>query len=311
METLVWHSGKNNYRKHTFTKNFYANQRHNFVTELLDVEMCEYESIHHIFYDDLQKKQTKTVEVLYSGGMDSEIVLRSCLINKIPVRALTGKFVCDGYALNTHDLYYAEKFCRQNNIEQKIIEIDVKKFYENGEHIKLLTPYNVYLAHVAVHFHIFQQSTGFPVLGGEYSWPQHKSNIISPHRLPAIIYDKFLQDNGISGIGCMLSHSIEANCLFIKNHLEIMNSKDDNYYRGGSHEKIGIFKKDLHKHLGFGDLELRIKNYGWDMVPSKIFNLHKYSDSLYEIVGSTKEYIIWNQQIASALNNLPGSNYKY
>ena len=55
------------------------------VTELLDVPFESNRNITDIFNDHLSIRQTKYVEVLYSGGLDSELVLLSCLKNKIPV----------------------------------------------------------------------------------------------------------------------------------------------------------------------------------------------------------------------------------
>ena len=308
MDDMVWYSGRNNYKKHTIDLNFFEPKIHNFRTEILDVGTTEYTSIHDIFYDDLKNRETKTVEVLYSGGMDSECVLRSCMINKIPVRALTGKFIHNGYALNTHDLYYAEKFCRENNIEQKIVELDVGLFFENGEHFKYLKPYYIWVAHVATHFWLFEQSTGFPVLGGEYSWPWHHEKIISPHKLLYMAYDKFLTDNNINGIGNMLGSSLESNTMFIKEHLNTMNQNPD--YRGED-DKITIFKQALYERMGFGKLELRMKNYGWEMIDKNIFYVHKYTDQLIDDYGKSWAEIKWGETIARAIGGEPGTNNRH
>lgn len=307
MDDLIWYSGKNNYKKHSVDLDFFEPKIHNFRTELLDVDVVQHTNINDSFYDDLKQRQTKTVEILYSGGMDSECVLRSCLINKIPVRALTGRFMFMGYPLNTHDLYYAEKFCRENHIEQKIVDVDVQKFFGNGDHVRYLKPYYNWLAHVALHCWLFEQATGFPVMGGEYSWPWNTEPIISPHRLTFSSYDKFLEDNGIHGIGNMLSHSLESNCIFIREHLSTMRSKEEGYYRGED-DKITIFKQALFERMGLGKLELRMKNYGWDVVDKKIFDIHKYTDELISDYGKSNSEIKWNKIIGKAMGTTPGSN---
>lgn len=310
MNNIVWYSGKKNYRKHTLELNYFEPKIHNFTTELLDVSLDQYANIHDIFYDNLSVRQTKTVDVLYSGGMDSECVLRSCIINKIPVRAITGRFIVKGYPLNTHDLYYAEKFCRENNIEQKIVDLEVDKFFENGNHVDYLKPYNIWVAHVATHFWLFEQCTGFPVLGGEYSWPWNHEKVLSPHKLLFMCYDRFLYDKNIHGIGNMLSHSLESNIFFIKEHLATMASKEPGYYRGEDN-KIPIFKQALMRRMGFGNLELRMKNYGWDMISKDIFDIHKYTDELIDDYGKSFAEIKWNLTIGRVMNGEPGSNKRH
>lgn len=309
-EPITWYAGKNNYKKHTYEPDYYEHNLGRFTTELLDVECRPLTNIHDIIADDLSVRQTKTVEVLFSGGMDSECVIRSCLYNKIPVRALTARFYVKGFLVNTHDLYYAEKFCREHNVEQKFIDIDAWDFFESGRFADYIVPYYIWYPHVAVHFWIFEQATGFPVLGGEYSWPWATEKIISPHRIPFMVYDRFMADRGIHGIGSMLGNSLESNCLFIKNHLRIVRSAPEGYYRGED-DKITILKQVLYKEMGFGDLELRMKNYGWDMVHPDIISLPKYLSKIIDKTGTSNARIIWGQQIANAMGGEPGSNDRH
>ena len=309
-ESKVWYAGTNNYKRHTYEPDYYEPKMGRFTTELLDVETRNTTNIHEIFADDLSIRQTKTVEVLFSGGMDSECVIRSCLHSKIPVRALTARFMVKGYPVNTHDLYYAEKFCRENNVEQVFVDLDSEKFFESGRYADYLVPYNIWHPHVAVHFWIFEQATGFPVLGGEYSWPWATEKIVSPHRIPFMSYDRFLQDKGIHGIGNMLGNSLESNCLFIKNHLDIVHRAPPGYYRGED-DKITILKQALYEQMGFGKLELRMKNYGWDGVLKETFDLWQYYWVLQGKYGESKAVIKWGNKIAEALGGEPGSNDRH
>jgi hypothetical protein len=310
LEPTVWYAGRNNYKKHTYEPDYFEPKMGRFTTELLDVETRDLTNIHDIIADDLRIRQTKTVEVLFSGGMDSECVIRSCLYSKIPVRALTARFMVRGYPVNTHDLYYAEKFCREHNVEQVFVDLDAVTFFESGKFADYIVPYNIWYPHVAVHFWIFEQATGFPVLGGEYSWPWATEKIISPHRIPFMSYDRFMHDRGIHGIGSMLGNSLESNCLFIKNHLQIVRSAPAGYYRGED-DKITILKKVLYKQMGFGDLELRMKNYGWDMVGKDIFDLWKYCGDVVDQYGESKAVIKWGNKIAEAMSGAPGSNDRH
>ena len=79
---ITFYSGRSNYKKHTLENN-------RFTTELVDVDLMGLDNIHDIFAEHLQARQSRTVEVLYSGGLDSEAVLASCVKSHIPVRAVT------------------------------------------------------------------------------------------------------------------------------------------------------------------------------------------------------------------------------
>jgi hypothetical protein len=123
-KVIVWYSGFQNFKKHTFEINP-ETKTNNYCIELLDTEIPNIDrNIFDIFGDYFSIRQNKFVEVLYSGGMDSELILYACLIKKIPVKALTMRILIDDVVLNTYDLYYSEKFCRQYNVEQKIIDFD-------------------------------------------------------------------------------------------------------------------------------------------------------------------------------------------
>lgn len=108
---LQWETGLNGYKKHTFVNN-------HFTTELSECQFEKDRNIDNIFLDHLVNRQTSTVEILFSGGTDSELVLMSCLRNKIPVEVMTMVIQFKGISINITDLYYSEKFCRENNINK-------------------------------------------------------------------------------------------------------------------------------------------------------------------------------------------------
>lgn len=294
---ITFYSGRRNYKKHTLENN-------RFTTELVDVDLMGVTDIHEIFSIHLESRQSNTVEVLYSGGLDSECVLASCLKNRIPVRAMTMRLLVNGYPINTHDLYYSEKFCRSTGVEQKLVDLDVDRFFENGDYIQYLEPFAISRPHVATHFWLFEQCTGFPVLGGEYSWPWHHKPLISPHRHCYSLYDQFLRSRGISGIGNMLGHSLDSNLVFIKKHLEIFNPARHN----GNNLQIPYLKVDLFKSLGLGNFELRLKSYGWEGVPADVFDLAPYASYLMDKFKHKHNSIAWGEQVGAAIGAPPGSN---
>ena len=81
-EILHWSTGLNGYKKHSLDHN-------DFTTELTECKFEPGRNIDDIFLDHLVDRPSSPVELLYSGGLDSELVLMSLLRNKIPVEAMT------------------------------------------------------------------------------------------------------------------------------------------------------------------------------------------------------------------------------
>lgn len=293
-------TGIDNYKDNTISHGTYT-------LELLDTETTD-RNINQVFYDNLSVRRTKTVEVLYSGGLDSEAVLNSCIINNIPVIAITMKLTVNGCIINTHDLYYSEKYCVEHNIEQKIVELDVGKFFENGDYIRYLEPYCITEPHVATHFWLLNQCTGFPVIGGDYRWPWQNLKILSPLRHIYCWYDRYMIDNRIDGIGSMLDHSIDSHRLLISKHMELY---DTNLHDGLRDTKLGQLKKDVYESLGLGTFQKRIPNYGYDNIPRDVLNKDKYKVELIKRYGGVKSIVKWNNNIAESLNGAPGINDRF
>ena len=78
----------------------------------------------------LIKEQSKALPlwILFSGGLDSEIALRSFIEAGIPVNVAIARFK---KGLNEHDIRYAVDFCDSNKISFKFFDIDVESFWKN------------------------------------------------------------------------------------------------------------------------------------------------------------------------------------
>jgi hypothetical protein len=300
MENVIeWNVGLNNFKKCTLELGEHS---HKFTTELLDVPF-EYErNITDIFNDHLSNRQTKYVEILYSGGLDSELVLLSCLKNKIPVIVITLVIKIDNMIINTHDIYYAEKFCRNNNITHKLVELDADKFFENGDHLSYLTPYYIIEPHISTHLWLIEQCSYFPVIGGDWPWVQthNESSVLSPFRLEFSSYERFMTDRGITGIGNMISYSLDSSVKLMQMHL-------DNHLNG---EAISSFKSRMYQTM-YPELETRIKSHGWEHHKTNSFNLIKYKIDLIKQLKPSKNIIKWNNTIKTLLNTSTTENDKF
>lgn len=300
MENVIeWNVGLNGYKKYTLEL---GESIHKFTAEILDVPFEKGRDITDIFNDHLANRQTKYVEVLYSGGLDSELVLLSCLKNKIPVIAITLVIKIEGLIINTHDLYYAEKFCRENNINHKLVELDADKFFLNGDHLTYLTPYNIIEPHVATHLWLIEQSDYFPIIGGDWPWihTHIENKVISPFKLEFHSYDRFMKDKGIHGIGNMIGYSLESSCKLIQIHL-------DNHIEG---ESVSNFKSRMYQTM-YPELKPRLRSYGWEKHNTNSFNLLHYKINLIKQLKITVPHIKWNNTIKTLLNTSASENDKF
>lgn len=96
------------------------------------------------FKEELSNAARSTLEhypglrpcVLFSGGADSELVIRAYLEIGIKPDVLIFRFEKD---YNIHDVSYAVTICLMLNVDYKIVDFNIEKFFENdAEHISEL-----------------------------------------------------------------------------------------------------------------------------------------------------------------------------
>jgi hypothetical protein len=279
----IWTTGLHNHITHTFTEG----DVHAFHTLVNDYEIDESKTVLEVFKDHLIDKSN--VQVLYSGGLDSEATILSCLHNKIPVEALTMRLLRNGMPFNTHDLYYSEKFCRENNVKQVLVDLDADKFFENGDHIKYLEPYKITQPHVASHFWLLNQSDKFKVFGGDYPWIVTQSNprTINPFKSSYHMYDLYMRDNNMDGIGNMIGYSLESCVKFMRKHVELIEQRQFTT----THANIGLYKYTMYNELGFGIRDARFRGYGWEHVGILGIAMFKVTNDLIARFGATNNTI--------------------
>jgi len=71
---------------------------------------------------------TGPLDLLFSGGIDSEVILRIHLDLKIPLNVFIFQYED---MLNHKEFNHAVKVCHDLNVKYKVINFDVKKFFEN------------------------------------------------------------------------------------------------------------------------------------------------------------------------------------
>ncbi len=67
----------------------------------------------------VKPSSSKPIYILYSGGIDSEVLLETCRSIKMDVVAITVNL----FSLNHYDIFWAKKFCETHNIPQIIVDV--------------------------------------------------------------------------------------------------------------------------------------------------------------------------------------------
>lgn len=286
-KTEIWHSGQDNYIE---KKLMVSENTRKFVFTINENEFEPNRNIYDIYYDHLKNRGTKIVEILYSGGVDSELALKTCIKFKIPVEAVTMAIRVRGALINVHDMYYSEKFCREYNIKHVIHTLHVEDLYNNGKYKEYIDPYNIVYSHVASQFWIIEQCNSFPVVGGDWPWIKVFRNprILSPQRLDYNCYDKFMRDKGITGIGSMASHSFESCYRLMQLQLEHARENEQNALMSS------FLKQKMYPNFD----EPRLRSYGWEECPQAVFDVKFYDNKKFKDI---EDKIIWNEKIKSLI----------
>jgi len=293
-----WYEGSDNYKHHTLTID---GDILSFHTDIIDKPIQDDITIQEVWLDELNKRQCKYVEVLYSGGLDSEPVVQFCLDNNIPVKCITGAWQHKNKIINTHDLYYAQKFCINNNIEHNVVNLDIDSFIESA-YETYFNQYYIRFPHVATHMWLLEQCTGFPIIGGGYTWCQYPfKNCISPGRNDFANYDEFMKDNNIHGIGNMLGCNYSSNYLFVKSHIKKWSTKKFS----GNDDKITYLKLSILNDLNLGNFEPRLKSFGWEVYNNSDFNIWNFAKSKFK---NNPETITWHKQLGKLFDSNGGTN---
>jgi Queuosine biosynthesis protein QueC len=106
----------NNFKK-------YSTRYNTNITELGTYK----EELHKTAYSTLEHFNEKELTLCFSGGMDSEIVLRTYLEIGHPIKVVIYRYENN---FNEYDVYHAIKVCEQLGSSYDIIDFNITKFFE-------------------------------------------------------------------------------------------------------------------------------------------------------------------------------------
>ena len=100
--------------------------------------------------------------VLFSGGIDSEIVVQSFLFSGIPFRVAITRFRHD---LNRHDIAFAIKFCEAHGLRYRLLDLDVERFFASGAALDYALEARCVQPQLLHTMWAMDQVDGYPILG--------------------------------------------------------------------------------------------------------------------------------------------------
>jgi hypothetical protein len=134
------------------------------------------------------------ITVLFSGGVDSEVVIRAFHAQKIPIRVAILQFDDN---LNIHDVSFAVVCCEQLGLPYKLIPLDIKKFLDD-EVYNYAAPTNTRSPELCSTMWLADQVDGVPVIGSGECFlvkrvePSYVDGVSSYLRTPWDMYEREL-----------------------------------------------------------------------------------------------------------------------
>lgn len=112
-------------------------------------------------------------DLLFSGGVDSEIVLRCHIELKIPINVFIFKYEND---YNCHDVRHALRICEELNVTPTVIDFNLQKFFENDAYDIWKKGY-FHRAGTLPHMKMIEYLDNIPLMGeGVPSWKFNNGN---------------------------------------------------------------------------------------------------------------------------------------
>ncbi len=226
---------------------------------------------------EISLSTNEKIYVLLSGGMDSEIVLRSFLLADLEVNAISVEF---SELENQHDLNWAKTFCKINKVDHTILTLNIKKEWDSivrnyGLQTKCTSP------QFSTLMWLIDKVPGFPVLGSGDSAIKRvecTNNFYFHEYENYLCLYKFMFKKNIHGIPAFLQYSPELMYSFFTHPilLDYINGK-------ARRDKILSIKKYKSKIYGhsFPDLIERLPFNGYEYLSDLDFKYRSFlEDSL-------------------------------
>jgi hypothetical protein len=110
----------------------------------------------------IRSSTSQDLWVLFSGGIDSEVVLQSFMFSQISFKVAITCFRND---LNRQDVRYAIKFCETHQISYRLLHLDIVDFFKSGQAMECATLTKCVQPQLLHTMWAMDQVEGYPILG--------------------------------------------------------------------------------------------------------------------------------------------------
>ena len=203
---LSYTTGFNNYQQTTYNKQ-------QLITTFNEQPISSATSLRESLQNDVKHFIDKKIAVLFSGGIDSEVVITTCLDIKANFYPVFMLYTYKKMPVNTHELYHATTYCREHCLELKIIELDLEWFFEQDHYLSYAQKYLCNIAIITPYLWAIDQIDDCLILGGDAPHIT-KLNPITffPPLLGQTSVERMFNANNRTGIPNFLTHSLSSMC---------------------------------------------------------------------------------------------------
>lgn len=247
----------------------------------------------------------KQVWILLSGGIDSEVIAQEFLDQKLDFKILIVQYPND---LNEHDISYAVKWCRLNNIEFKLVSLDIRQFLTVDYLLYMKEGYitdNVF-RYLQIRFlEIIEALNGFAVLGaGTFDFFfSREANVLGTKFNAGLVAPlEWCRINGVSHSPFFYLSSPELTLSYLKNPITQAALESPNAFQLG---KLGYVVKAKVAEAAYPYLQRRIKQNGFEKIKPLRLAANKV---LIDHFGNKNEEIFFS---LNELNQQLGNEQKF
>ena len=253
----------------------------------------------------LYEESKSKINLLLSGGIDSEFMARIFLDAKISFKATIFNFIPDK---SRHDIPLAIEFCEANSINYQVINFDLLGFFQSQEFQTLTEQYQIHKPFAAVDIKRWQMCDDFPIFGngdvilksvGDYNCASEiydNMKVVSvedgAHALPYV----WQTDNNIDGCYRFFKHSPEQ-------YLSVLLDPDiqnwinmTQFYSPSIHR---AFKIPFYQRF-YPDMKNRKKLTGYEKLAEEYFAVQKELLSKYNYLKDNAD-IEYNEIVSKLM----------
>ena len=233
-------------------------------------------------------------DLLFSGGIDSEIVLRCHVELKIPINVFIFKYEND---YNCHDVRHALRICEDLNVTPTVIDFDLAKFFETDAYDIWKMGY-FHKAGMLPHMKMIEYLDNIPVLGlGQPDWSFKDSkwqfNLNESDHSQSIY--------GVAINRLMLACWFEYSPEVILSHMQLPNMQRlINNAVPGDQFSFDVNKYYLYKKI-WPEIQIRVKRNGFEgnnTIPKNcdVLELIEFNNTYINSINISHNTLLYNKQ---------------